>query len=262
MENGVTDIVALNFDTLKIAFFLSNDVAELSIKILGQPRITAYIQMSNCWHVHGIDDFYANFIFEMSIGKFQLVDKLGTIETVAYRLSMYLRNRHVASVQLVWCTFITVHHAKTFGYVPIVVHLLIVFDQMTCLFIFSVNQVELGDFVSIFVFFHCIDQSLFISGQMVLIVFIFVTILALTRVTLVHFRLIDPVVVWSLGFMHVEWGAYLGHHAMFGFLDSRVLFFLIDVQENYLLDIINEICDTLVLVLELGELLFQMWHRF
>lgn len=45
---------------------------------------------------------------------------------------------------------------------------------------------------------------------------------------------------------------------MFGFLDSRVLFFLIDVQENYLLDIINEICDTLVLVLELGELLFQM----
>ena len=58
--------------------------------------------------------------------------------------------------------------------------------------------------------------------------------------------------------MHVERGAYLGHHAMFGFPDSRVLFFLIDVQENYLLDIINEICDTLVLVLELGELLFQM----
>ena len=48
VENGVTDIVAFDFDTLKITFLLSNDVTKLPIEILGQSRITAYIQMSYC----------------------------------------------------------------------------------------------------------------------------------------------------------------------------------------------------------------------
>ena len=131
----------------------------------------------------------------MSIGKDQLVNELGAIQTVAYSLGMHLRYRHIAGVQLVWRTLISIHHAKTLGNVPIMVHLLIVFDQVTCLFVITINFVELGDFVSILVFSHGIEQSLLICGQMVLLIFIFVTILALTRGALVHFRLIDPVVV-------------------------------------------------------------------
>ena len=86
-------------------------------------------------------------------------------------------------------------HAEGFRDITFIVHFLVVINQMTAQIIIVMNFIYLLNLICVLEFFHSVDQSRFTHRKVIFLVSILITILTLTRRTLVHLGLLVPVEV-------------------------------------------------------------------
>ena len=204
--------------------------------------------MPDCTHIHVPDDLDSLIIPKPDVLKDQLVDELGTIQTVRDRSGMDIRDLDVARIDLIRDVFGAAHHAETLGYVAIVVHLLVVLHQVTRLLVFTLHLVQLCDAIGMLILPHGVEQGLLLGRQVILVHPILITVLALARGALIHLWLFDPVEVGCRRLVEVR--TDLCHDASLLRAIRLLLLCTCGTEEDQLLEIVNEIGNAFVLVFE------------